>query len=128
MTTQEKINAAAELNPMATYISFIGFLETPTESEFLTLNRVYPPNISEVFEGNDSHGEPVYKNYNEGFRGGLKYKEIGGKNSLTIYLAVIPGYAHVGHLVADCTPGGWVSDTFVMLDENGDPIKAAENF
>jgi hypothetical protein len=113
---------------MATYISFIGFLETPTESDLLTLSRIYPPNISEVLQGYDSHDEPVYRDYNEGFRTGLEYKEIGGKDSLTIYLAVVPGYNHIGHLVADCTPGGWVSDTFVMLDENSQPIKAAENF
>lgn len=115
-------------NNMATYISFIGFLETPSEDSISILNRVYPPVISEVLEGYNSHDEPVYKDYNEGFRAGLEYTEIGGKDSLTIYLAVVPGYTHVGHLVADCTPGGWVSDTFVMLDENGEPIKAAENF
>ena len=113
---------------MATYISFVGLLETPTESDLLTLNRVYPENISEVFQGYDTNGDPVYRDYNEGIRPGLNYREIGFKDSLTIYLAVIPGYAHVGHLVADCTPGGWVSDTFVMLDENGEPIKAADNF
>lgn len=96
---------------MTTYISFIGFLETPSESDLLTLNRVYPPNHK-----------------CRGFRENLQYKEIGGKDSLTIELAVIPGHAHIGHLVADCTPGGWVSDTFVMLDENGDPIKSPENF
>ena len=114
------------------YISFIGFLETPSEDSISILNRVYPPVISEVLEGYNNHDEPVYRDYNEGFRTGLeykeKYKEIGGKDSLTIYLAVVPGYNHIGHLVADCTPGGWVSDTFVMLDENSQPIKAAENF
>ncbi len=113
---------------MATYISFVGFLETPDEKSIESLNRIYPPVISEVLEGYNNHDEPVYKGYNEGFRTGLEYKEIGGKDSLTIYLAAIPGYTHVRHLVADCTPGGWVHDTFVMLDENGEPIKAAENF
>jgi len=114
---------------MATYISFVGFLETPFDRSIKVLDRIYPPNISEVFQGYDSHGEPFYQNYNEGFRAKLEYKEIAHKDSLTIYLAVVPGTKPtIGHLVADCTPGGWVSDTFVMLDENGEPIKAADNF
>ena len=120
--------AAHKNKTMTTYISFVGFLETPTEDSISILNRVYPPALSEVLEGYNSHDEPVYKDYNEGFRAGLEYKEIGGKDSLTIYLAKLSAAPGIGHLVADCTPGGWVSDTFVNLDENGEPIKAAENF
>lgn len=105
------------------YISFCGTFNLPENAD--ALNERFPLEYDEIFEGTDSHGDDRYRDVSTGFREGLNYEAIDGKDSLTVYLAkVSPG---IGHLVASCPAGGWADETFVFLDEIGNPVKSADN-
>lgn len=109
---------------MATYISFCGTFNVPQNAD--NLSSQFPLQYDEIFEGVDSHGDERYREVSTGFRDGLTYEVIDGKDSLTVYLAKVS--ANIGHLVASCPAGGWADETFVFLDGGGNPIKSAENF
>jgi hypothetical protein len=102
------------------YISFLGTFNVPNNLK--ELHARFPLQGEEVFEGRDA-GNDCYRDW---FRENLSYQAIDGKDSLTVYLATID--AHTAHLVASCPQGGWSEETFVFLDENGNPVKAADNF
>lgn len=106
------------------YISFCGTFNVPASSNELAAR--FPIQYDEIFEGTDSHGDDRYRDVSTGFRDGLNYETIDGKDSLTVYLAKIDD--KTGHLVASCPAGGWADETFVFLDEGGNPVKSAENF
>lgn len=106
------------------YISFVGFF--PEVSESKLLQSTYPLQYEEVFEGRDSHGDDRFRDVSTGFRAGLKYDAIDGKDSLTVFLAKVDD--NTGHLVASCPEGGWADECFVYLDESGDPKKSEDNF
>jgi hypothetical protein len=106
-----------------TYVSFLGTFNVPNNSE--ELHARFALQWEEVFEGRDSAGDDIYRDVTTGFRENLSYQAIGGKDSLTVYLATID--AHTAHLVASCPQGGWSEETFVFL-ENGNPVKAADDF
>ena len=106
------------------YISFCGAFNVPENADALAVQ--FPLQYDEVFEGTDSHGDDRYRDVSTGFRDGLSYASIDGKDSLTVYLAKIDD--NVGHLVASCPAAGWADETFVFLDERGNPVKSAENF
>lgn len=106
------------------YISFCGTFNVPGNADILSAQ--FPQQYDEIFEGTDSHGDDRYREVSTGFRDGLGYEAIDGKDSLTVYLAKVSG--NIGHLVASCPAGGWADETFVFLDESGKPVKAAENF
>ncbi len=116
---------------VAKYISFCGFFEEPSLSQNNweeTLNLFYPEQFREEYLGTDSHGDECYREIGCGFREGLSYEVIGGQDSLTVYLAKTSENPFVGHLVADCPQGNWVDSMWVKLDEEGNPVKAEENF
>ena len=102
-----------------TYISFTGeFLEPlyPYEKKGL---------VMETYTQEEEWGNQIMEvEIETGFFTGLKYDQIGQKDSLTIFLAKVEG--NIGHLVADCPAGGWVEETFVFLDTNGMPIYASD--
>lgn len=104
------------------YISFCGYFEEPDNVD--ELEKKYPETFREEFLGTNSHEEDCYKDINCGFREDLDYQHIANKDSLDVYLAVID--ETTGHLVADCPAGGWVNDCFVILDTEGQPVKANE--
>lgn len=106
------------------YISFCGTFNVPANANELA--KLFPIQYDEIFEGTDSHGDDRYRDVSTGFRNGLNYETIDGKDSLTVYLAKIDD--STGHLVASCPAGGWADETFVFLDEGGNPVKSAENF
>ena len=106
------------------YISFCGTFNVPANSSELAAR--FPIQYDEIFEGTDSHGDGRYREVTTGFRDGLNYEAIDGKDSLTVYLAKIDD--STGHLVASCPAGGWANETFVFLDNGGNPVKSAENF
>lgn len=60
------------------------------------------------------------------FLEGYAYKQIGGQDSLTVFLTEVAD--GIGHLVADCPANGWQDSTFVLLDEENLPIKSEDNF
>ena len=107
----------------STYISFVGVMAVPLQT--VELEEAYPLQYDEIFEGIDSHGDERYREVPVGFRNGLEYEAIDGRDSLTIYLAVID--EKIGHLVASCPAGGWADECFVCLVD-GRPEKAVENF
>lgn len=109
---------------MKTYLSFVGFFDVPQNIH--VLYEQHPLQTDKVFEGVDSHGVERYREVSVGFREGLTYKEIDSQDSLTVYLAKVSNA--IGHLVASCPAGGWVGESFVFLDEVGNPIKSSENF
>lgn len=109
---------------MTKYISFCGTFDVPENSA--ALYDRFPLQYREIFEGTDSHGEDRYREVSTGFCDGLKYVVIDGENSLTVYLATVTN--NIGHLVASCPAGGWADETFVFLDESGNPVKSEENF
>lgn len=111
-------------NLETTYISFCGTFNVPTNANSLAVQ--YPMQYEESFEGTDSNGDDIYQDIQTGFRNGLIYEEIDGKDSLTVYLAKIDDMT--GHLVASCPAGGWSDETFVFLGESGCPVKSADNF
>jgi len=88
------------------YISFCGTFEVPFNAD--ALSAQFP------------------LQYDTAFRDGLSYEAIDGKDSLTVYLAKVDH--NTGHLVASCPAGGWEDETFVFLDNEGSPVKSAENF
>ncbi len=88
----------------------------------------YPEEIRKEYLGTDSHGDERYREIGCGFREGLLYKVIGRQDSLTVYLAEYPYNECIGHLVADCPQGNWVDSMWVKLDNEGNPVKAEENF
>lgn len=106
------------------YISFCGTFDVPENADDLAAQ--FPMQYDEVFEGTDSLGDDRYRDVSTGFRDGLSYDAIDGKDSLTVYLAKVSD--NIGHLVASCPAGGWADETFVFLDEGGTPMKSAENF
>lgn len=107
---------------MITYISFCGNISTPNKPIMDKLSQKFTLQEHEIFEGIDTRGEERYRYRSAGFRDGLNYEYIGGKDSLSVYVARING--GVGHLVADCQDGGWSEETFCYLDLDGNPIKA----
>lgn len=109
---------------MTKYISFCGTFETPENIDALLAQ--FKSQYEEVFEGTDSHGNHYYREIPTGFRDGLNYNIIGGKDSLTVYIAKIDD--NTEHLVADCPEAGWVEETFVQLDEYGNPVKSPNNY
>lgn len=106
------------------YISFVGFIQEPTNHA--ELSEQYPQQFHERYLGEDSLGDFVYNHVGEGFRDGLEYSVIGGENSLTVWLAVVSD--GIGHLVADCPAGGWVDECFCVLDSDGKPLKSEDNY
>lgn len=93
------------------YISFVGhFDELPNQSELL---EKYPVKIAD-----DGYIDP--------FRPSLTYIQIDQVDSLYIYLAKISD--GIGHIVADCSAGGWTDDAFIALDENDNPVKSPANY
>ena len=117
----------------ARYVSFVGFLVLPSNNQ--QLEKEYPK-IKNYYEPNPLYGEECEEWYDESreiwttqyvqekeFRQGLEYQSLDGKDSLTVYLAIIDH--KTGHLVADC--GGWSTGTFVVL-ENGRPKKSQNNY
>lgn len=112
------------------YISFCGFLEEPkfTEFEQGLLAQSYPEQFHEECLGINSHDEEVYREIKCGFRDNLEYGVIGGQDSLTVWLAKLSENPFMGHLVADCPQGGWVESMWVLLDNEGNPVKAEGNF
>ena len=106
------------------YISFCGTFNVPENVDALAAQ--FPIEYYEIYEGTDSHGKERYREVSTGFRSGLSYEAIDGKDSLTVYLAKVSG--NIGHLVASCPAGGWADETFVFVDEHGRPVKSAENF
>lgn len=106
------------------YVSFCGTFEVPENNN--ELSKKFPLQYEEIFEGTDSLGEDRYREVSTGFRDGLTYETINGKDSLTVYLAKIDD--STGHLVASCRAGGWADETFVFLNEHGKPVKSANNF
>lgn len=108
---------------MKKYISFCGTFNVPENSD---LETRYPMTFSETFEGTDSLGDHIYREVSNGFRQGLQYETIDGRDSLTVYLAKVSN--DIGHLVADCPAGGWVDEAFVHLDASGNPIKSQDNW
>lgn len=106
------------------YISFCGTFYVPQNAN--DLSSQFPLQYNEIFEGTDSLGDDRYREVSTGFRDGLNYEAIDGKDSLTVYLAKLSG--NIGHLVASCPAGGWADETFVFLDEHEQPVKSADNF
>jgi hypothetical protein len=120
------------------YISFCGEFQVPSNCEELKAKHPKTFGFEEVLVRNryneiDDDGRQVEidddfyrkERYENEYREGLDYEYIDGKDSLSVYLAVIDN--NVGHLVADCTAGGWVSSTFVVL-EDGKPKRPVSNF
>jgi hypothetical protein len=103
------------------YISFCGEFIVPTNVK--ELDKKYPQieYVKEVWDNNEN--EYVDEKYYEEYRD-LGYKEIDGKDSLSVRLAIIDD--KTGHLVADCT-GSWIESTFVVL-ENGEAKRPKTNF
>lgn len=95
----------AEMYPTERYISFVGTVVVPHESNI--------PKVEYQTDGANS------------FLDG-DYVTIDSQDSLYILLCRLTD--SVGHLVADCQQGGWRETTFVCLDENGDIVKAKSNF
>jgi hypothetical protein len=89
---------------MKKYISFLGFIQSPSNLE--TLEKQYP--LSE-----------------DGFCAALKYEQIDQKDSLLIFLAKID--INTGHLVADF-PDQRNESAFVLLNKDGMPLKSNDNF
>lgn len=106
------------------YISFCGTFNVPPNAKSLAMQ--FPMQYEEVFQGTDSNGDDCYKDVSTGFRSGISYESIDGKDSLTVYLAKIDD--STGHLVASCPAGGWADETFVFLGQSGHPIKSAGNY
>jgi len=106
------------------YISFCGTFNVPANANELATQ--FPIQYAEIFEGTDSHGDDRYRDVSTGFRDGLNYEVIDGKDSLTVYLAKIDD--NTGHLVASCPAGGWADETFVFLDRQDNLVKSSENF
>jgi hypothetical protein len=94
------------------YISFCGEFIVPTNVK--ELEKKYPQieGVEKVWD--EYSDEYVDEKHYEEYRD-LSYKEIDGKDSLSVRLAIIDD--KTGHLVADCT-GSWIESTFVVL-ENG---------
>lgn len=111
-------------NLKTAYISFCGTFNVPANAD--ELSSQFRIQYDEIFDGTDSHGNDRYRDVSIGFRDGLTYEAIDGKDSLTVYLAKVSD--EIGHLVASCPEGGWADETFVFLDEAGIPVKSADNF
>lgn len=121
----------------STYISFVGTVLLPTNVEELKSKysvATYQEDVlvrnREIGWDNDNNQIEIDSDYwstetkETGFRTDLDYNDVDGKDSLTIYIAVID--SNTGHLVADCPAGNWVESCFVQL-ENGNLKKATEN-
>ena len=104
------------------YLSFVGDIKTPNEKAIAELSAKYQVKTYEVVSGYTNEGEEVTAKESEGFRQGLKYKEIGGIESLSVYLAVVSN--GIGHIVSRCSD--WAEETFCMLGGDGLPIKATD--
>lgn len=105
------------------YISFCGIMSTPDWKTQAELVVKFPLKFVEKYIGTDSANDEHWETVPTGYREGLMYETIGGSESMTLSLSIIS--EEIGHLVADCPDGGWVEETFVML-ENGSPVKASE--
>lgn len=87
------------------YISFVGMVVVPHES-----------NLPKVEYQTDEANSFLVG----------EYVTIDSQDSLDILLCRLTD--SVGHLVADCQPGGWREATFVCLDENGNLQRPESNF
>ena len=120
------------------YISFVGSVLLPSNLE--ALKSKYPVSTfkEEVLIRNrnigyddDNRQIEIDNDYfctetrESGFRENLDYKVIDGKDSITVYMAVIDDIS--GHLVVSCPAGGWLETAFVIV-ENGSLKKSSKNF
>ena len=93
------------------YISFCGTFNVPDNIE--ELNTLYPEIIYDS-------GEEAYA---DGFRRGIKYGLIDGRDSADVYLSKID--KNVGHLVLIIQDQR--EETFVCLNSEGWPQKSDDN-
>lgn len=99
---------------MTNYISFVGYFDVLPNEQQLTKKYKRETRINDRDDIEDT-----------GYLLDVKYQSIGGKDSLTVYLADLGD--NIGHLVADCSAGGWCDSAFVRI-QNGEPVKSELNF
>tara|TARA_R110000787_G_scaffold285367_1_gene400802 strand:+ start:604 stop:1002 length:399 start_codon:yes stop_codon:yes gene_type:complete len=119
------------------YISFVGQVLLPENIEELNSKYSVETYTEEILVRNRETGYDEDNNKVEidndywstkkektGFRNDLDYNDVDGKDSLTVYIAVID--SNTGHLVADCPAGNWTESCFVQL-QNGNLKKVTGN-
>lgn len=105
------------------YLSFCGQFFIPQNLQ--ELEAKFPPMTGTHEVWNNQIEEWENEEYESDERHDLYYNQIDGKDSITVFLAVID--ENTGHLVVDCSAGGWTESSFIVL-ENGEPKRPQSNF
>lgn len=97
------------------YLSFCGEFLVPENVEQL---RVKYPMCWHV-NGDD-------KEVDDHYIVGFQYEHIDSRDSLCVSMAIVED--GIGHIVADCSAAGWIESSFVLIDNNNNPIRPETNF